>query len=81
MSRTKKGTKGPGFDFWSRRPHSASNNKKLTRRAERQQSKRLTQAQIIDGDNISTIGDNWNTSELSQSIEDAKEYLKKMGSK
>lgn len=39
MSRSKKGSKGPGHDFWSKRPHSESNSKKKTKRTERQKNK------------------------------------------
>lgn len=39
MSRSKKGSKPPGFDFWSRRPKSFFNDKDLTHRAERAQAK------------------------------------------
>lgn len=39
MSRTKKGSKPPGYDFWSRRPKSSKNCKDLTHRAERKQGK------------------------------------------
>lgn len=43
MSRTYKGSKGGGFDFWSRRPHSGNGHgpeaKKQTKRTERQQDR------------------------------------------
>lgn len=49
MSRTRKGSKGHGHEYWSRRPHSNSCgclpgklSKKLTHKAERQESKRET---------------------------------------
>lgn len=46
MSRTKKGKKAPGAEYWSRRPHNKHGSppgpitKKLTHRTERQQGKR-----------------------------------------
>ena len=42
MSRSKKGSKPPGFDFWSRRPHSNKNDKDLTHRAERREGKEVS---------------------------------------
>ncbi|QDP67478.1 MAG: hypothetical protein Tp138OMZ00d2C19078221_50 [Prokaryotic dsDNA virus sp.] len=43
MSRTIKGSKGAGYEYWSRRPNSCSIpgrfNKRLTHRIERQQGK------------------------------------------
>lgn len=43
MSRTHKGSKAPGYEFWSRRPHSGIGHgaelKRLCHRAERQQAK------------------------------------------
>lgn len=53
MSRTKKGSKGPGFDYWSRRPVKGTGSagmasgfgpdvKKLTHRSERRQGKATT---------------------------------------
>ena len=46
MSRTKRGSKGPGYDYWSRRPYSTSYGygpeiKKLCHRAERRQNKKI----------------------------------------
>lgn len=45
MSRTIKGGKGPGYEFWSKRPHSGCGHgpivKKLTHKSERQQNKKL----------------------------------------
>ncbi len=52
MSRTTKGAKGPGFDYWSRRPVKGTKPggmcsgfgpevKRLTRRSERRVSKRI----------------------------------------
>lgn len=46
MSRTKKGGKGPGFEYWSRRPAKVADpepgreTKKITHRQERAVSKR-----------------------------------------
>lgn len=40
MARTNKGTKPPGYDFWSKRPKSSKNDKKLTHKAERQEDKK-----------------------------------------
>ncbi len=46
MSRTKKGSKGPGYEYWSKRPLSGSSpgkeTKKKTHRIERARSKKLT---------------------------------------
>lgn len=43
MSRTKRGSKSPGYDYWSKRPHGnlgfGRAVKILTHRAERQQAK------------------------------------------
>lgn len=43
MSRTKKGKKGPGYDYWTRRPYSSSGFgpevKKMTKKKERAQAK------------------------------------------
>ena len=43
MSRTRRGSKGPGYDFWSRRPHSGAGYgrevKKRTHRTERREAK------------------------------------------
>jgi hypothetical protein len=43
MSRSKKGGKGPGHEYWSKRPFSGVNpgkeNKKITHRIERARSK------------------------------------------
>lgn len=39
MTRSKKGSKPPGYDFWSKRPKSFHNDKDLTRRAERREGK------------------------------------------
>lgn len=44
MSRTKKGSKAPGYDYWSKRPFSGSGYgksvKKWTHKAERQGNKK-----------------------------------------
>jgi hypothetical protein len=44
MSKTKKGAKGPGFEYWSKRPNSMSQpgkaSKKVTHKKERGQSKK-----------------------------------------
>jgi len=45
MSRTKKGAKGPGYEYWSRRPtkgcvDSGKENKAVTHRLERAAAKR-----------------------------------------
>lgn len=51
MSRTKKGSKGVGYEFWSKRPCSNKSgclpgkfNKKRTHRVERQRAKKGTAA-------------------------------------
>jgi hypothetical protein len=50
MARTKKGSKGSGYDFWSRRPFSGQGAgkwpKKFCHRAERQQSKELVRDEL-----------------------------------
>ncbi len=49
MSRTEKGTKGPGYEFWSKRPlkgsclYSGPEAKKVTHKMERQEAKPLAQ--------------------------------------
>lgn len=49
MSRTKKGKKAPGFEYWSRRPGNkhggtvGATTKHFTHKAERQQGKREAQ--------------------------------------
>lgn len=49
MSRSKKGSKGPGYDYWSRRPGSGMGHgpdvKEVTHRAERQEAKKA----VVDG--------------------------------
>lgn len=67
MSRTNKGSKPPGYDFWSRRPKSSKNSKDLTHRAERQEGKEeVAKAvkEVMDG-----IGD--------MSIEDLEKIIRK----
>lgn len=43
MSRTKKGAKGPGYEYWSKRPNSVSSpgriSKTITKRKERAENK------------------------------------------
>lgn len=50
MSRTKKGSKAPGYDFWGRRPHSGNGHgpivKAFTHRVERQQAKDQVRQQL-----------------------------------
>jgi len=50
MSRTVKGSKGCGFDFWSRRPHSSSGHGRIVKtfchRVERRQSKDLVRYEL-----------------------------------
>ena len=42
MARTKKGSKGSGYDFWSRRPHSSNGHGRIVKtfchRVERRQA-------------------------------------------
>lgn len=49
MSRTVKGGKAPGYDYWSKRPLSGSSPspyaKKLTHKIERQQNKKLSKTE------------------------------------
>lgn len=40
MSRTQKGKKAPGSEFWGKRPKTGKNSKRDTHRAERQQGKK-----------------------------------------
>jgi len=50
MSRTKKGAKAPGYEFWSARPKSGTGHgpfaKKVTKRTERQQNKKLAMSAV-----------------------------------
>lgn len=49
MSRTRKGSKAPGYEFWSRRPGPSgpgSIAKKMTHRAERNANKREAQRAV-----------------------------------
>lgn len=52
MSRTKNGKKGPGFDYWSRRPTPDMSPgrpaKKMTHRRERIQAKKVVKEQLED---------------------------------
>lgn len=54
MSRTKKGAKGPGYEYWSKRPmagHSpGKKTKKLTHRKERAQAKETLTKDDLDVD-------------------------------
>lgn len=54
MSRTKKGAKSPGYDFWSRRPHSGDGYgpvvKQLTHRVERQRARDEVRQQLKEKD-------------------------------
>ncbi len=57
MSRTNKGAKPPGFDYWSKRPVKGTDSqgrasgfgpkvKKLTHRSERRQGKKVTNEEL-----------------------------------
>jgi copper oxidase (laccase) domain-containing protein len=52
MSKTKKGAKGPGYEYWSKRPCAGDSpgrkTKKITHKKERLANK-LTQDQVLDG--------------------------------
>lgn len=52
MSRSIKGSKGSGYDFWSRRPHSGNGHgreqKQLTHRAERRIARRDILCELRD---------------------------------
>ena len=52
MSRTKKGKKGPGYDYWSRRPTPITSpgraSKKLTHRLERIEGKKKIKKESKD---------------------------------
>ena len=59
MSRTRRGGKSPGWEYWSRRPcngyHSSKENKTITHQIERAREKALIQDEIkemedADGD-------------------------------
>lgn len=66
MSRTKKGKKGPGYEYWSRRPGTRKGgmdpgkySKKLNARLERIEGKEEIEKQIedsIESDNLSEEG-------------------------
>lgn len=65
MSRTKRGEKGCGYDYWSRRPYSSSYGygpdiKKLCHRAERIQAKEIVNREVeemLEPDRHGFIGD------------------------
>lgn len=50
MSRSKTGGKGPGYDFWSRRPFSGQGSgkwpKKFCKRAERQLEREFVRSEL-----------------------------------
>lgn len=46
MSRSNKGSKPPGYEFWSKRPKSFKNSKDLTHRAERKEGKEEVNEQL-----------------------------------
>jgi hypothetical protein len=50
MARSIKGSKGSGYDYWSRRPHSGNGHGKIvktfTHRVERQQAKEAVREQL-----------------------------------
>lgn len=52
MSRTKKGAKGAGYEYWSKRPNSVSppgrKSKKITHKKERAQNKDITKRELKD---------------------------------
>ena len=52
MNRTIKGSKGPGYDYWSRRPHSGRGHgaevKRLCHSVERQQAKGESRAGVAE---------------------------------
>jgi hypothetical protein len=50
MSRSKKGGKPPGYDFWSRRPKSPENSKGSTHRAERAEGKAQSEEGLATAD-------------------------------
>lgn len=55
MSRTKKGSKAPGYEYWSKRPMRGSNPgswaKKVTHKIERQRGKDETRASTKEAGN------------------------------
>jgi hypothetical protein len=55
MSKTKKGKKPPGYEYWSKRPNSVSSpgrkNKKITHRIERAQAKEKLAEEIKSSEN------------------------------
>lgn len=55
MSRTRKGSKGCGYDFWSRRPgdgHFGPVAKKVTARSERMRDKQIERQAMVDHDGV-----------------------------
>ena len=55
MSRTKKGSKGCGYDFWSRRPgdgHFGPVAKRITKRSERRIDKQMERQALINPDEV-----------------------------
>lgn len=65
MSRTRKGSKGPGFEYWSRRPtkfHYADpgkETKRNTHRLERQEGKREAKQEESEPDPVELFDDAW----------------------
>ncbi len=64
MSRSIRGEKGPGYDYWSRRPFSSGYGygpsvKRLCHRAERRQSDAIVQAEIDDMNSEDLHGTMW----------------------
>lgn len=53
MSRSKSGSKSPGYDYWSRRPGSGMGYgkkvKKVTHKKERVQNKKLVKKEMKEG--------------------------------
>lgn len=54
MARTKRGSKSPGFEYWSARPYSQTSpgriSKDLTHRAERRINKKIVRQELKDLD-------------------------------
>lgn len=47
MARTKKGSKGPGYEYWSRRPYNGHNPGKITKRICHQMERAIAKRDIL----------------------------------
>ena len=83
MSRSNRGSKAPGYDYWSRRPFSTSYGygpeiKNLCHRAERRQSNAIVQAELEELEERKDLKMTQSTAELvaSLSVEDLKNTIR-----